>query len=208
MGILIALAALTSTGPHETKMALWMNGQLIGHGTMGMEVDTAGRLHHRIRSTMKMGDAERVMDYESICDRKGCPISETETDTLGEEKTLIRITTGSKEITIEASMGGETKSTKVKIPKGNISDPSGFWFITQKPKRGQKVTSLQYKAATGKWEKETVTYVGDSLVPGMKIKAHHIKSSDNDQWMDDKGQLWRVDQTINNGIKLSGIREK
>lgn len=205
MTLAAALLVSVTTRPRQVTLDTFLNEQLVGFTTMSVEVLPNGNVRKAVSGVTRFEDATRSMTYEVISDRKGRPIRETEIDTLGVTVKVV-METGRKSLAIKVAMGQSKQSTKVPIPAGNISDISGVWFITQRPKVGESVTCWHYRLLEMQWKKETTTYCGYGKIPGSNLVGHHIQSSDSDSWIDDSGLPIRTESKLDNDIPMVLVR--
>jgi hypothetical protein len=73
------------------------------------------------------------------------------------------------------------KKTPYPLPSGmSMKDISGLWFISVRPRVGDKSSATSFSVQTLAWTKTTRTYVGDETITldGKKVTGHKLKDED------------------------------
>lgn len=180
----------------QSSYKVLLGGQQLGTATMGVKRRASGSVVTTLTMNIAIGgDSLKVKgSYEH--DRTGRPVRfETVISEPGKVSTET-VVYGATQASITVSEGGKTKKRKVAIPKGNISDRSVLWFVSERPRAGATISFMDLDSDTLKWEKSTTTYVGLSPIPDSNIKGHYVKSTDGDEWFDDKGQTIRMEMKM------------
>ncbi len=206
---MLVFASVAAGFAHEPyKMAIWMNGQKVGFGTIHYGLDKKGHMVKHSETTVFVGDLKQEAVNESTFDLRGRPVETSEVDTLGGQRSRISIAFGKKDLTISLTMGGTTKVIrKDPLPKGDIQDRAALWFVAIRPKIGERTTCLDYDFSTAKWKPKTLTYAGFEPVPGLKVSGHHIVGKDTDEWRDDHGNPIRMEQRMPAAVTMLIVRE-
>ncbi|HVT11218.1 MAG TPA: hypothetical protein VHE55_03045 [Fimbriimonadaceae bacterium] len=190
----------------QVKLSLTVNGQPVGTATFKQGLKASGSLEQTVTMALKGPTGTANFAYLSTSDKAGRTIKETNTQTMGATSKTVVVEFGSKTVKVTTIQNGKSTSKSVPIPAGNRADASTFWFVNVKPKAGATSTYMHFDVDTGSWKKETTKYVGDDVVPGTKLKGHHIHHDDGDMWLDDKGTPLRI-ETSQNGIQMVFVRQ-
>ncbi len=190
---LLTTLALAVVAHAQLKMSVTINGSPAGSGSLWQKIESNGELHQKTTVSLSVGKFTLALTSDVREDRNGRPIVDTSTEVVNGSAKMERYVYGAKAVTITVTENGKTTSTVVPIPNSNVSDASAGWFITSRPKPGAKASYVSYDLKTKKWEPKTTTYLGDEIVPGTKIKGHHIRhATEGDMWVDDKGYPYRM----------------
>ncbi|HWA83233.1 MAG TPA: hypothetical protein VG820_07375 [Fimbriimonadaceae bacterium] len=190
----------------QVKLTLTVNGQALGTAVFRQSLKSSGALEQSVSMSLKGPTGTAGFSYVVLSDKAGRIIKETNTESTGAMSKTVVTEFGPKTVKVTTIQGGKSTSKSAPIPAGNRADASTFWFINVKPKAGAVSTSLHYDEETNKWEKDTTTFVGDEIVPGTKLKGHHIHHNDGDMWLDDKGLPLRIESN-KNGVPMILIRQ-
>jgi hypothetical protein len=136
------------------------------------------------------------MDVDESTKGDGMPDKSTTKDSTPEEKKTIVKTYGAKELTVALTKDGKTTTTKHPYPKtGTIKADPDLWFLTVRPKAGEKHTHWVFDNGKMEWKQITRSYAGEKTIifKGKSVKAHLMTSDEADIWVDDKGIPYKME---------------
>lgn len=206
--LLLAPVVLGAPSDVEFRMKIAVNGKPAGTATVRKHINRGGSLTLSTEFKLRLGQVADDMVSTSTYDRSGRPLKETETHASAGMKGGVTKVFGKDRVTIRTdSMNGQSRTFEVPLPKGNIADPSNFWFFAVKPKVGARVDYMRFDVRTRSWQKRYSIYSGDEIVPGTRVRAHAIKSDGATDWVDDQGRSIRTEDHRIAGTALLAVRD-
>lgn len=183
----------------QIKMSVSINGMTVGTAVLNQKLNAAGGLEQNLHMTLEIQASKAEFTYISVTDKGGKMVREVNGQSAGPTTKTTTIIFGATSIKVTTVENGKAKTSSVPIPKGNLADPSTFWFVNTRPKVGTTSSHLSFSSDKGKWKTATVKYVGDDTIPGTKMKAHHVHQDDGDVWLDNKGMPIRIEMNQDGG---------
>lgn len=197
--LLCSLAGLVlSVAPAQVKLRVFLGGKPVGNASLTQRLGPDGSKSVQLSMELTSGDVKVLLRSESSYASNGMPIRKfQETSVPSQKYRRTRIVTfDSKGANLVADLNG-TRTTK-QIPldsKANRADMSEFWFLRDKPKKGDRVAAYTFDMENLVWSLVETTYEGqvDLMVSGKKVRAHQTKTTHGAAFFDASGEPLRLE---------------
>ncbi len=132
------------------------------------------------------------MFHESIADK-------------GRSRRLVTVTFDDDAAIAVEEVGGKRQTKRVPVVRtAPLANPSQFWFLRDRPNKGERVRYYRFDVGTLSWELSLAAYAGpkDVAIGSAKYAGHEVQEERNVSIVDDRGLPIRLDI---GGVRLERI---
>lgn len=196
--ISLGIVFLATLAHSQVKLSVVMGGKAVGTATITQKLRPDGSKQVMLALEIKAENASASFRSESVYASNGAPVRKYQESNYPMQKMRqTRIATfDSKGVNLVEDNNGQRKSKQYPLdPKTAREDLSEFWFLRDKPKKGDVSKAFTFNMDKLEWELVETTYGGqvEITIDGKKVKAHKTTSQRGVAYFDDIGMPLRLE---------------
>lgn len=206
---MLSLVVLLATQSKILNYEISQGGKVVGTAKVLIKITTDGGKRTDTKLTLTQSENKLEMHTTQVWAKSGRPTLKIVQmfDPKGVETSRTRIDFRVTDLLINKTVDGKLSKSTIPIPaKAEIRDLPEFWFLRDKPAKGQIYKYWTFNATALLWEETTSTYVGpsDLATKERTIKQQHISQQIGkrklDMFLDETG--FPVNSVTNDGTKI------